>query len=202
MTFCDLKGQRDAYFATFTCPFKTLLLLLFIYLLLLQIKVKKGMEQVGLNLQDKPATFFGPVTVVHDKSFLPRRNLTYSTILEYYVNQSGLLGWNMMSGVGYYSTPSAKDPTHPNIQLTLLPMGIDRDTHKIVSTAYDLKHGYMEEFLRDHKDNDAVWASVTLARPASRGQVRLKNNDPHSHPSIDPNYFKEKEDIVNIVEGK
>lgn len=166
-----------------------------------QIKVKQSLEHIGEHLTDQPTTFYGPVTVVHDKTFLPRRNLTYSSVLQYYVNQSGLLGWNMMSGIGYYSTPSSPDPDHPNIQFSLVPLGIDPDTHKVLNTALTLKHGYLEKFLRDHKDNDAVWVAVTLARPGSRGTLRLKRKDPTTHPVIDPNYFGDKQDLINIGEG-
>lgn len=100
------------------------------------------------------------------------------------------------------STPGARAPEYPNIKLTMLPLGVDSDTHKIINNLYDLKHGYIEKLIRDHKDNDAIWIAVTLARPMSRGTIRLKNDDPHTHPFIDPNFFNKTEDVIAVVEGK
>lgn len=82
-------------------------------------------------------------------------------------------GW-ACDGCRYYSTPSAQTPIHPNIQYTMIPIGLDADSHKILNTAFDLKHGYLEKFLRDHKDNDAVWVGVTLSRPPVKGNSTIE----------------------------
>ena len=41
----------------------------------------------------------------------------------------------------------------------------------------------------------------TLLRPKSVGTIRLANNDPFTHPIIDPKYLSAKEDVDTLVEG-
>ena len=36
-------------------------------------------------------------------------------------------------------------------------------------------------------------------QPLSRGTVTLKSGNPHDHPLIDPQYFTEKEDVVDMM---
>lgn len=47
----------------------------------------------------------------------------------------------------------------------------------------------------------AFTASVCQLRPESRGEIRLKDTDPFSHPSIRPNYLATETDCRTLVEG-
>ncbi|KIK66580.1 hypothetical protein GYMLUDRAFT_1023126 [Collybiopsis luxurians FD-317 M1] len=40
-----------------------------------------------------------------------------------------------------------------------------------------------------------------LLRPTSRGEVRLKSNNPFDLPSVDPNYLKDSNDLEKLVRG-
>ena len=42
---------------------------------------------------------------------------------------------------------------------------------------------------------------VTLARPTSRGEVKLADTDPHSALKIDPRYFSAHEDMSTLMAG-
>lgn len=47
----------------------------------------------------------------------------------------------------------------------------------------------------------AFTTSVCQLRPESRGEVRLKSNDPSAYPTLHPNYLATKTDCDTIVEG-
>ena len=42
---------------------------------------------------------------------------------------------------------------------------------------------------------------VTLVRPKSVGEIRLRNSDPFSPPIIDPRYLEHPDDVETLKEG-
>lgn len=43
---------------------------------------------------------------------------------------------------------------------------------------------------------------VSHLQPKSRGEIKLNSTDPYVQPLINPNYFKEEDDIRDMVAGK
>ena len=43
---------------------------------------------------------------------------------------------------------------------------------------------------------------LILLHPKSKGTLRLKSQNPFGYPILDPKYFKVKEDIDILIDGK
>ena len=101
-------------------------------------------------------------------------------IHEWRQKRSGVITSNVAeSGAFLRAGPEA---TRPDIELELIVGIVDdhnRKTH--------LGHGYS--------------LHVVLARPKSRGSVRLASNDPGARPVIDPAYFSHPDDMPLLVKG-
>ena len=64
--------------------------------------------------------------------------------------------------------------------------------------------GLSEEFMQHHEHvmgGDGVTFLPKLLRPKSRGTVRLASKDFHDHPIIDPQYFKDPQDVQVLADG-
>jgi len=51
------------------------------------------------------------------------------------------------------------------------------------------------------KDTDAVWCKLCLVRSKSRGYVRLQDDHWNSDPMIDPKFYDNPQDMIDIVDG-
>lgn len=146
------------------------------------IDVIKDLLGVGQNLQDH-------LDVVV-KARTPGRaslGLNLSTSVKF---PKALWDWNK-DGTGFLTSPSAescaflktnKELTRPDIQIHFSP-------------AIYSDHG------RQLHLGNGMAVHVCLLRPKSTGEIKLKDTDPNSAPSIDLAFLKEKADLDVLVEG-
>jgi len=59
-----------------------------------------------------------------------------------------------------------------------------------------------DQIYRPLTEKNTASILVTLIRPKSRGQIRLKSTDPEDHPLIDPRYYSHPNDIQVMMEGE
>lgn len=101
-------------------------------------------------------------------------------IREWRYQRTGVITSNVAeSGAFLCAEPEA---TRPDIELELIVGMVDDHNRK-----HHLGHGYS--------------LHVVLARPKSRGSVRLASKDPGAPPLIDPAYFSHPDDMPLLVKG-
>jgi choline dehydrogenase-like flavoprotein len=141
----------------------------------LGIPVHKAMEGVGRNLQDHLQ-----LRAMYRLTGARTLNETYHNLfrrawmgLEYAVARRGPLSM-AASTMGIFTR---SDPTRerPNIQFHIVPASLDKFGAPL--------HPF-----------PAITVSPCDLRPTSRGEVRLRDSDPHSKPIIAPNYLSTDED--------
>lgn len=58
-----------------------------------------------------------------------------------------------------------------------------------------------DNLFKPYTHHDSASLLVTLARPKSRGTIRLRSSDPFDDPIIDPNYYRDPQDVRVMLEG-
>lgn len=51
-------------------------------------------------------------------------------------------------------------------------------------------------------NKSVINCGVQILHPKSRGTVTLQSADPRDPPVIDPNYFEDDRDFVDMIQGK
>jgi choline dehydrogenase len=139
------------------------------------IAVKLRLEGVGQNLQDHcefPAIRFctGPHGYYGEDSFL--RSIRNG--LQYMLFKSGPVMSNVTEACAFVNVDDMEE--EPNVQMHFVPIVfMDSDQEQVKRAGATI--------------------NPCVLRPESRGEVRLRNADPASHPIIDPRYLSHPEDM-------
>ena len=142
---------------------------------------------VGQNLQDHlSVTYFykSKVPTLNDQ-LRPLLGKVYQG-LKYILTRSGPLSLSVNQSGGFIRTRDGL--SKPNIQLYFSPVSYtleSRDRRAMMSP---------DPF-------SAMLLGVSNCNTNSRGQLRIKNSDPTSHPIIEPNYLSHEEDVKDLLEG-
>lgn len=87
----------------------------------------------------------------------------------------------------------------PDIQLLFSSAGDNTDGGLFGRRNNGLTDEYYSTVFEPIVYRDAFSIAVLLLRPKSRGKILLKDNHPHSHPLIYPNYLKDPHDVCTLV---
>ena len=142
---------------------------------------------VGQNLQDHlSVTYFykSKVPTLNDQ-LRPLLGKVYQG-LKYILTRNGPLSLSVNQSGGFIRTRDGL--SKPNIQLYFSPVSYtleSRDKRAMMSP---------DPF-------SAMLLGVSNCNTNSRGQLRIKNSDPTSHPIIEPNYLSHEEDVKDLLEG-
>lgn len=137
---------------------------------------------VGENLQDHTET---PVVALcngpygyfgHDRGFRQLRNG-----LEYILNRSGPVTSNGVEAGAFFDPDDLSAP--PKIQQFCVPSV------------------YLDKDHTEQKASHGITLNSCVARPLSRGSVKLASADPVDQPLVDPNYLAEPEDLRLSIGG-
>ena len=147
----------------------------------MDIKVKQSLEGVGQNLQDHLETYVQyeckkPVTLFNEYNPIKMA----LTGIEWFLFKTGTAAYSNLETGGFIRSNDLVD--YPNIQYHFFPSLV-------------LDHG------RTNPDRHAFQAHVGPMRPTSRGEIRLKSNNPTSAPSIRFNYMQTEHDLSEMREG-
>lgn len=157
---------------------------------------------VGHNLQDHVG--LGGMTFIVNKpvSFTQSRFQTASVGLDYVINERGPLSMPGVEGVAFVNTKYA-DPSGkwPDVQYHFLPSSLNSDGGTQIRRIVNMRDGVYNTVYKPLHNVETYSILPLLLRPRSTGWVRLRNNNPHSKPLIEPNYFAHREDINVLVEG-
>ncbi|KAG8040199.1 hypothetical protein G9C98_000769 [Cotesia typhae] len=139
---------------------------------------------VGKNLHNHVA--YALVFKINDTDTTP---LNWATAMEYLLFRDGL-----MSGTGISEVTAMINTKYANPQ----------DDHPDIQLIFG---GYLADCAEtgtvgEKKGNRrSILMIPTLLHPKSRGELKLKDNDPLSKPLIYPRYLTEPEDVKRLVEG-
>ena len=142
---------------------------------------------VGQNLQDHlSVTYFykSKVPTLNDQ-LRPLLGKVYQG-LKYILTRNGPLSLSVNQSGGFIRTRDGL--SKPNIQLYFSPVSYtleSRDRRAMMSP---------DPF-------SAMLLGVSNCNTNSRGQLRIKNSDPTSHPIIEPNYLSHEDDVKDLLEG-
>ena len=136
---------------------------------------------VGSNLQDHLEIYL-QMQCLKPISLFKVNNLISKLLvgIQWVTTKTGLGATNHFEAGGFIR--SAAGVKHPNIQHHFLPLAVNYD-----GTSPQLCHGFQ--------------VHVGPMRPTSRGQVRLRSNNPGDVPSIVFNYMKTEQDRKEMREG-
>ncbi|XP_021962123.1 oxygen-dependent choline dehydrogenase-like [Folsomia candida] len=169
----------------------------------LNIPMVHDLPVVGEGLQDHILTVVGPVLLNEPVSVIINNVINPGSILDYALNGQGPLTFGSVSGVGFFSTSQPKDPNWPNICAFFSPLGVGTSTAQDAARVLAQEFKYLQRYYNAFKGHHAVEVFLNLARPDSRGSVKIDSTDPNVPPLIDPNYYSDIEgkDIRAMVEG-
>jgi len=142
------------------------------------IKVENDMAGVGQNLQDH----LDICTLISSSSKDTYDKLSQVIAgLRYLFGKNGPVSSNLAEAGGFASSNLATDE-RPDIQFHFVPALLD-----------------------DHGRNILPGRGMTIhacaLRPHSRGDIRLKSNNPAEAPALQPNYLQDPRDIEMMLEG-
>ena len=115
------------------------------------------------------------------------------------------------NGTGPFAAPGActglahvrsenKEDKRPTIQIHMASLSHATDMGMFLFDNFNLKKESWK-YIEPHIGKESAAIIATLNRPKSRGFIKLRNNDPYSHPIIDPQYLQEEEDIAAFIDG-
>lgn len=141
------------------------------------IPVVADLPGVGQNLQDHPLIGIEfectqPISLYKADNF--------KNILNYLVFKKGPLTSNVCEAAAFIKTKPSLPA--PDLELAFAP-------------TFYMDNGFA------NPDLHGFAIGVALQHPESRGEIRLRSNDPFAAPVIQPNYFTEEADLATVVEG-
>lgn len=102
--------------------------------------------------------------------------------------------------VGFVNTTQI-DAKYPDIQYMLMCQPMDALGYDEVLRNLAFKDEFIHQYLETNKQQPTIQFLVTLLRPKSRGNVKLRSKNPHDSPIINPNYLTEDEDVETLLRG-
>ncbi len=142
---------------------------------------------VGKNLQDHLGVSYfykSKVPTLNDQ-LRPFLGKIYQG-LRYVLTRGGPLSLSVNQSGGFIRTREGLEK--PNIQLYFSPV------------SYSLESPDRRAMMSPDPFS-AMLLGVSNCNTKSRGQVRIKNGDPTTHPIIEPNYLSHDEDVRDLLEG-
>ncbi|MFC7042530.1 GMC family oxidoreductase [Halonotius sp. GCM10025705] len=141
------------------------------------ISVVQDLPGVGKNLQDHLQV---KINYACEKSITLEGADSLWNLLKYLVLKRGPLTSNVAEAGGFTSVSEESD--RPDIQFHFGP-------------SYSVNHGF------DNPDGHGFWLGALCLRPESRGEIRLRSDEPTADPVIDPQYLTEGDDLEVLLEG-
>ncbi|RJX43481.1 choline dehydrogenase [Halonotius aquaticus] len=141
------------------------------------ISVVQDLPGVGKNLQDHLQV---KINYACEKSITLEGADSLWNLLKYLVLKRGPLTSNVAEAGGFTSV--SEDSDRPDIQFHFGP-------------SYSVNHGF------DNPDGHGFWLGALCLHPESRGEIRLRSDEPTADPVIDPQYLTEGDDLEVLLEG-
>ncbi|NER18193.1 GMC family oxidoreductase [Spongiivirga citrea] len=152
------------------------------------IQLKIELPGVGRNLHDHLMCFVScKATQQKGLNHVLKPMNKLKELAKYMINKSGALTIGPLESYAFFNANDIEDRVNFQFQFTPFHMGAGDNANM-----YDTK-------------TLPTWDGYTilpcLLKPKSRGEISLRNNDPHSPPIIQPNFLSEEEDLLQLIKG-
>ena len=146
---------------------------------------------VGQNLQDHMALLM--LSKINSTASINADvRESFWTRLQYMLFGKGPLSVSGCDGTAFmYTDGIEKRNTADDIQIELLSLLLPYEAF--------YKQEIAEEFSIKSSNTHGFTAAVFNTHPKSRGEIRLKSNDPFDYPDIDPKYLSDPRDVHELV---
>ncbi|XP_013103317.2 glucose dehydrogenase [FAD, quinone] [Stomoxys calcitrans] len=153
---------------------------------------------VGFNLQDhiaSPLTFTANISTLRLDDLLDAEEFLK---LQTHNSKISILGG--LEALSLHAWDDAqKADSWPEFELFLVSTGLHIDPAAV--PAFGIRNEIVQTLYKDILENDlnAFMIFAMPLRPRSRGRILLRNNNPHIHPLIYPNYLADPADVATVV---
>ena len=153
---------------------------------------------VGDNLHDM---LFVPLYYRIDNSSLidPLPYFTAENLYDYYSSATGPLAHHP-DGITYLNSRLNRDPTWPDT-MTISVVEYFGDSLNSTVSQYVANQAEWADYWRPYVGGYYMALDPVLARPRSRGTVRLNTSDPTGAPLVDPRYLEDNQDFETILDA-
>ncbi|XP_034099416.1 glucose dehydrogenase [FAD, quinone]-like [Drosophila albomicans] len=166
----------------------------------LQLRVLRDLPGVGKNLQDHVLV---PIFMQLQVNEPQSEKEILDSIYEYLLSRKGSLA-NHGTGsiVGFINTNSSSDQRYPDVEL--LHLFITHGRHDVLAMfvgGISIQEQYVQHLQQLLIDSDLLCTFVVLLHPQSKGELRLRQENPNEAPLLFSNYLSHPEDMATILRG-
>lgn len=132
----------------------------------------------------------------------PKENAFLDTLYKYVHNEYGQAGNGVFDLLGFFDTVD-RNGKYPDIQThyNLFRRGEDILLPRYLNELMGYNERLSNSIIKESEHHDILFYLSILARPKSKGEIRLRSNNPFDHPIIDANYFANEDDVKALVRG-
>lgn len=153
---------------------------------------------VGRNLQDHVATGLDLVLFNKSVSIDAFDMINPINAFEYFFNGRGPLTTPGCEAVGFVSSINQ---TEPDLQYTVLPVGLSSDRGSLFRKNLGVKDDVWHEYFAKTFDKYVGSILPIVLHPKSKGEVYIKSKDAKLPPVFNPKYLSNKKDTKTLVNG-
>ncbi|XP_052790980.1 L-sorbose 1-dehydrogenase-like [Mya arenaria] len=149
---------------------------------------------VGENLQDHEKVSVC-VGIKQPLSITPSVLNSWKNWLRYKLFGTGPRSIAITDGSAYvHLNDSSKGKKYPDLQFVIYSTFIRKNI-------FNYNDDVAKEMIPESEEAHGICPFVTLTHPRARGTIRLASADPFDYPVIDPRYFEDRRDIMDLVGG-
>ncbi|MEM6964581.1 MAG: GMC family oxidoreductase N-terminal domain-containing protein [Bacteroidota bacterium] len=152
------------------------------------IKCIHQLEGVGKNLQDHLFCSVSASATIQKglNHYIPVSN-QIGAAFNYFLRKKGPFVIGPLEAVAFIDIHQKGNPANFQFHFAPIQLGKGYDYDLYDMTTYPKQDGYT--------------ILPTLLQPKSRGYVTLRSDDPLAAPVVQPNFFEQKEDLMQLVKG-
>lgn len=158
---------------------------------------------VGQNLMDHIAVGGIVFLIDYPVSLVISRVVNLPAALRYAMLGDGPLTSSIgIESIGFITTKYGNvSDDWPDIEFMLTSSSTNSDGGTAAKKAHGLKDEFYNELLGDISNRDVFGIFPMLLRPKSRGQIKLRSNNPMQYPLLYHNYLTHEDDVRVLREG-
>ncbi|KAK0076520.1 hypothetical protein PV325_005251 [Microctonus aethiopoides] len=158
---------------------------------------------VGQNLQDHIAVGGLAFLIDYQISVIMNRLVNLNSALRYAISEDGPLTSSVgLETVAFINTKYAnKSEDWPDIEFMLTSSTTSSDGGTNVKNAHGLTDEFYNELFSEINNKDVFGVFPMMLRPKSRGEIKLRSNNPLDYPLLYHNYLTHPDDVDVLREG-